>query len=300
MKLESRLKESSLGFTLIEMLVALSLTSIAMGIVISSMLEMRSTYLADIKRVEMNGNLRSAMDIISMNIRQAGENLLAAFPAVILTSGSSGGSDTLTLRRSPITEVLTLCASVTGGADQLFVSSADLSNAECVPANVAPVYTVFTEQLAEADDSVRLFIYDKVLKTGEFVDYEGSGTESGQYYLTVSGVNSDYSLINTAIYLIEEYQFARGVSTNRLELTVNQDSNPRPVAFAVSDFQVTFTMEDGSTLSAFNQQSGSLDWKDIHQIALNLSGTTSYNGQSMTSTISSQYFPRNVLSYEGS
>ncbi len=289
---------NSCGFTLLELLVAMSLTSLLMAIVISAVLQLRNHYFTDIKRTQVNGNLRSAMDIMSMNVRQAGENLLAAFPAVLLTNGSSGASDTLRLRRSPMTEVLTLCGDTASGSTQLFVSSASLSNTECVPANVAPVFTIFTGQVESSEGTPRVFIYDKSVKAGEFVDYEGNGTDNGQYFLTLGSTTRAYTQLNTSIYLIEEYQFTQNAVSNRLELTVNQDGSARPVAFDVTDFQVQFTLQDGAVVDAFDQMS-TTDWKDVHQIQLTLSGRSEFRGQEIASTISSNYFPRNVLSYEG-
>jgi len=288
----------SQGFTLLEMLVAMALTSLIMAMIMSAIIQVRNTYFADIKRTEINGNLRSAMDVISMNIRQAGENTLAAFPAVLLTNGVSGASDTLELRRSPITEVLTLCTTTNSGDTRMYVSSASLSNTECVPTSVAPVYTIFTSQLQNTEETPRVYIYDKVSKVGEFVDYQGSGIDSGQYYLTVGSTSRAYTQLNTSIYIIEEYQFSRVAATNRLVLTVNQDGSLRPVAFDVTDFQTSFIMQDGSTVTSFDQ-SGTTDWKDIHEIVISLSGRAAFKTQQITSTITSSYFPRNVLSYEG-
>jgi prepilin-type N-terminal cleavage/methylation domain-containing protein len=287
------------GFTLLELLVAMALTSLIMAMIMSAVLQVRNTYFADIKRTEINGNLRSAMDVISMNIRQAGENLLAAFPAVLLTSGTSGASDTLQLRRSPITEVLTVCTTSNSGDTRLYVSSASLSNTECVPTSVAPVYTIFTTQLQNTEETPRVYIYDKVNKVGEFVNYQGSGINSGQYYLTVGSTSRAYTQLNTSIYVIEEYQFSRVAASNRLVLTVDQDGSLRPVAFDVLDFQTSFILQDGTTVTSFDQSSGTNDWKDIHEIVLTLSGKATFKTQQITSTITSSYFPRNILSYEG-
>jgi len=289
---------SSSGFTLLEVLTSMFLTSVVMTLIISSVMMLRDTYYTEIKRTQINGNLRSAMDIMSMNVRQAGEHLLAGFPAVLLTDGASGASDTLRLRKSPITEVLTLCADAAVGTTGLFVSSASLSNAECIPTNVDPIHTAFTTALA-AEENKQIYVYDKSQKIGEFLNYTSSDTSSGQYMLIVEATSTAFTKLNTSIYIIEEYQFSNNEAESRLDLTINQESTEiRPVAFDVTNFQVTFLLQDGTSVSAFAQD-GTKDWKDIHQIEMTLSGRASFKGQTLRSTITSKFFPRNVLSYEG-
>lgn len=287
------------GFTLLELLVSLFISSTVLGIVISSVLNLRNTYFTEIKRTQINGNLRSAMDIMSMNVRQSGENLLSAFPAILLEDGASGASDVLTLRRSPITEVLSLCADAAAGTNVLQISSASLSNAECIPANVGPVYSIFTTQLGASNGALRIFLYDNVLKTGEFVEYMSGSFVSGQYSLSVGTLSRSYSQLTTSIYVLEEYQFSRDADADRLELTVNDDPESlAPVAFGVTDFQVAFDLQDGSTVTSF-AQNGTTDWKDVRAIRMTLSGMSEFKGHEVRSTITSTFFPRNVLSYEG-
>lgn len=288
------------GFTLVEILVALSIVSIVMALIIASVFTLRNTYFADIKRTQINGNLRSAMDIISMNVRQAGENLAAAFPAVLLTDGASGAADTLVLRRSPITEILTLCADASIGDTNLVVSSASLSNAECIPSNVSPLHAIFKSALAASENAPRVFIYNSALRVGEFVDYEDGDIDGdGNYFLTVGATTNAYTKLSTSIYIIEEYRFSINAVDTRLELTINQEPDgARPVAFEIVNFQASLDMEDGTTISEFAQLS-TTDWKDIRQISLQLSGRDTYKGKVISSTITSKFFPRNVLSYEG-
>jgi len=292
-------KRGERGFTLLELLVALFISTTVLGIVVSTVLNLRNTYFTEIKRTQINGNLRSAMDIMSMNVRQSGENLLSAFPAILLEDGESGASDTLTLRRSPITEVLILCADAAAGTNVLQVSSASLSNGECIPANVGPVFTIFTGQLEASSGALRVFLFDNVTKQGEFAEYMSGTLSSGQYSLSVGTLSRSYPQISTSIYVLEEYQFTRDAAADRLELTVNgAPESLAPVAFGVTDFQVTFDLQDGTTVAEF-AQSGTTDWKDVRAIRMTLSGMSEFKGHQVSSTITSTFFPRNVLSYEG-
>ncbi|MBX7139380.1 MAG: prepilin-type N-terminal cleavage/methylation domain-containing protein [Oligoflexia bacterium] len=299
---QSRIRATETGFTLVELLVALCISGTVLGLVVAASLNLRDTYYTEIVRTQINSNLRSAMDIMSMSVRQSGENLLSAFPALVLVDGTDGEPDTLTLRRSPITEVLTLCLSASAGATELQISSASLSNAECVPANVGPVYSMFSEELAASGENPRVFIYDSAQHLGEFVDFESGTLASGQYSITTSPLSRAYSQLSTAIYIIEEYRFALSADGDRLELTVDDDVDfIAPVAFDVTNFQVEFDMQDGTVVSSFSQTSlpGQPDWKDVRGITMTLTGIGVYKNRTVNSTISSSYFPRNVLSYEG-
>jgi prepilin-type N-terminal cleavage/methylation domain-containing protein len=291
---------SERGFTLMELLVSMTITSIAMAMVVGGALTFRSVYFTDVTRTRINGNLRSAMDIVSMNIRQAGENMLSSFPAVLLTDAAGSSSDILTLRRGLVPEVLTLCEDVAAGSHTLNISKAGLANAECVPSNVAPLYTVFDNlRDAEATNILRLYIYDKSTHEGEFIDYISGDASSGQYVLTTTAVSRAYSQLNTSLYYIEEYQFQFDSVNSQLVLYIDGNAGtPQPVAFDITNFQVLLEMDDNTNWVAFNASSAK-EWKDIRQIQISLSGQNSYKGHTMSSTITSKYFPRNVLSYEG-
>ncbi|MBX7138200.1 MAG: prepilin-type N-terminal cleavage/methylation domain-containing protein [Oligoflexia bacterium] len=290
----------SSGFTLVELLVSMGLTAVVMTLVLSGVLAFRTGYYQDIVRTRINGNLRSAMDIISMNVRQAGENLQSNFPAIILTNGSASAADTLKLRRNLVPEILTLCTTIAAGASTLAVSSASTANAECVPANVAPLYTVFEGLRNSNGGSMRVFIYDRSTRTGEFVDYSLGTFAGGQYSITISAAQHAYTQLNTGVYIVEEYAFEVDAAQKTLNLYIDdQRDTPQAVAFGVTNFQVSLEMSDHTTLSAFTQSSGTQDWKDIEQIDLTLNGEDSYRGETITSSISAQYFPRNVLSFDG-
>lgn len=287
------------GFTIMEMLVALGISSIALGLIVGGALSYRHIYSTDITRTRINGNLRSSMDIVSMNIRQAGENLLSSFPAVLLANGTSGQPDTLRLRRGLIPEVLTLCASASASSTTLQVSSASLSNSACVASNVAPVYQVFESVRAEEGGRLRVFIYDSSARQGEFLDYTGSSINSGQYRLSVSRTNRAYPQLTSSVYVIEEYKFSVNTADKKFVLEVDgYTASPQPVAFDVTNFQVNLRMEDGTTIQSLSE-SDARDWKDVRRISISLSGQGKFKKHVTNSSITSEYFPRNVLSYEG-
>ena len=290
--------ESEAGFTLTEVLVATGLTSILMATVIGHVMMIRQGYFDDIVRTRINSNLRSAMDILSMNIRQAGENLATSFPAVELANGGVGSSDTLTLRRAIVGEALTICNDATAGDTTLNVSSAAVASTDCTASNVANVYSVFdTYRQSDADGVVRAFLFDTINGTSEFVDFTAGGESLGEYYLTVSELENDFPAETSFVFLIEEYRFERDSLEDTLVLTVDGISaEPKTVAFSVSDFQVDLELADGSVAQALDVSSAA-SWRDILQVDVTLSGEETRRDRTLTSSIEAQYFPRNVLSY---
>ncbi|MCI5064795.1 prepilin-type N-terminal cleavage/methylation domain-containing protein, partial [bacterium] len=156
------------GFTLLEALVSLSLTSVIMAISVGHVFMLHDGYHNDMARTQINGNLRSALDVMSMNIRQAGENLQSSFPAVILENGASGAPDVLKLRRSRILDVLALCENVSTGATSLPISRDNNSVSGCVTDNVTSTYDAF-EAIRTADGgTTRIFLFDLTTRQGEF------------------------------------------------------------------------------------------------------------------------------------
>jgi prepilin-type N-terminal cleavage/methylation domain-containing protein len=300
MKSVDRSYNAESGFTLVELITALGLSSIIMAMVVSASLSVRNTFSNDMVRTRVNSNLRSAMDIMAMNIRQTGENLLSYFPAMVLNNGSSSGtSDTLILRRALIPEVLTLCTAASAGSTGLYVSSAGLTDSECVATNVAPTYSVFQGIRLEEGGSIRVYIYDSATKAGEFLTYTSESNSSGQYMLQTSSTSRAYGRLTTAIYFIEEYEFTLNTADKTLVLRENQDSTKlKPVAFDITDFQVTFRTEDNVQLTTLTPLSSD-DWKDIQEVEIAISGVGTWKGHTMSSTLTGRYFPRNILSYEG-
>ncbi len=286
------------GFTLVEVLVATGLTSIVMAAVISHVLVIRQGYFEDIIRTRINSNLRSSMDILSMNIRQAGENLQTGFPAVVLENGSGTDPDTVVLRRALFSEVLTLCLSASSGDTTLDVSSAGVGSTDCLASNVENVHNVFETYRATGEDlEVRAYVVNLITGDGEFVDYTGGGDSGGEYYLDVSELVNDYDGETSYVYLIEEYRFGRDAVEDTLILTIDgKTDEEQTVAFSVTDFQVNIELDDASVITELNFAS-SATWREIRQISVTLSGEEQRRDRTLSGSLTADYFPRNVLSY---
>lgn len=285
------------GFTIMELLVAMTLSSLIMAMTLGHVMQIREGYFDDVVRTKINSNLRSAMDILSMNIRQAGENLQTSFPVVTLTNSTGTTSDILTLRRNLFQEVLTVCTALAAGGATVNVSSSAVTNPECQAANVTALYNVFRTYRTGNSGSVRAYLYNRITGAGEFVNYTAEGTASGQYYVTVGGSHAAYPALTSNLYLLEEFRFSRNLTKNTIELVVNgQTDQPQAVAYSVTGFDVVLQMEDGSDLTswAFGNTS---TWRDISKVQVYLTGQETRKGRTISSGIQSAYFPRNVLSY---
>jgi len=83
-----------------ELLVASFLGLIILALGAQSTLSLRRLYLHDIVRTRVNQDLRGSLDMIGVNIRQAGENFTMSFPAIQIVNGTGGAGDQLILRRN--------------------------------------------------------------------------------------------------------------------------------------------------------------------------------------------------------
>ncbi|WP_117236737.1 PilW family protein [Thermus sediminis] len=93
------------GFTLVEILVALGIAGLLLGVVLSTTLGHRQLYVLDTNRTAANQNLRASLDILVADLRQAGERLPLDFPAVEVRNDGTE----LVLRRNLFDVVLNLC-----------------------------------------------------------------------------------------------------------------------------------------------------------------------------------------------
>jgi prepilin-type N-terminal cleavage/methylation domain-containing protein len=108
------------GFTLVEILVALGIASLLLGVILSTTLGHRRLYVLDQNRTAANQNLRAALDILVADLRQAGERLPLDFPAVEVRNNGTE----LVLRRNLFDVVLSVCDrnGISGNQDNIPVA----------------------------------------------------------------------------------------------------------------------------------------------------------------------------------
>lgn len=288
----------SRGFTLLEILVASSLGMILLGMALSATLSNRKLYGYDLIRTRLNQNLRSALDIIGSTTREAGENLVAAFPAIIVEDGASGAPDRLTLRRNLLGEVLTVCSPITAGTTTTSIIIADSSGTYpgCDYLGNKSNYNAWAAYRSEQGGSTSAYVFNTTDKTGEFIEFSGESDSGSNLQIQHASQNWSYSYdpASAALYAIEEWVFE--VQGDYLQLTIDGDtSNPLNVAYGITDFQVLVHMQDGSNLSAFSEVD---DWTNIRSVEITIVGAdrVAHNNQNIESELKAKYFLRNILS----
>jgi hypothetical protein len=283
----------------VELLVASALGLIVLSMALSSALTTRSVYREDIVRTRINQNLRSAVDIIALNARQAGQSLEEDFPAILLEDGAT---DTLRLRRNLYErEVLNLCMAL---AQSSFTPTITVSidpantNSNCrYSSGWATYVATWSQHRQDSGDLVRAFAYNRTARVGEFFPYNGETDDGNQLLIHRQSGNwqNNYTGdgVSAALYLLEEfrYQIADGV----LQLVINDDeTNILNVVDGVTAFQIIAHMNDGTTRTTLTSAD---NWTNVAALELQLEGEESIGGRTITNNLNTRIFPRNILSH---
>ncbi len=274
------------GVTIVELLIALAIAVIILGATLALVLSNRRLYETDHARVQAVQNLRGNLDIIGVDIRRAGVNLPANFPALLVDNGTN--ADTLTVRLGLDRNlILTICVNNT-----LIV--ADQADPNCTLIDVNPA-DGFPDILKQWQDirineggTLKAYIHSPATNQGEFFDVSNEvNLGGGQFEL--DGTTSIPYPQGSRVYILEERRYQ--LVANVLEMTVNE-SDTFQVSFDIVDFQVQVGLQDGSTDSSFN---GSSSWKTLDWIEVTLQ-TQNPVGKGTIRTLSSRFLPRNVIS----
>ncbi len=288
---------SARGFTLIELLVTSFLGLLLLALTLSATTSNRRLYKYDLVRTRINQNLRSALDIMGMDIRQAGENLFSTFPAIEITDGGAGAPDQLVIRRNTVDEVFNFCQSISAGSGNTTVIVADNAQAQsgCDKTSNTTSYNKWSAtRLADAAHVLRIFAYNRSTKLGEYFNYSAESSTGSQYLLTRSGGSwqNTYNVGSSSLYILEEWRYR--VQNGVLQIIVNQDNaNPLNVVDGINDFQVQALMQDGTTRTSFIPGD---DWSKIKAIRISINGQDTALGEALVRTLSADFLPRNILS----
>ncbi|MCP3980223.1 MAG: prepilin-type N-terminal cleavage/methylation domain-containing protein [bacterium] len=291
------------GFTLVEVLIAMTITGIVVGSVLSLCLSSRELYANDVNRTELNQNLRGALDLIGIDVRQAGERLPGDFYALEVVDGDAGAPDTLIVRRNLLGEVLPLCKRIfAGGAvDSLRVAKdTDDPPQGCAPladddGNGYPDNIDLWRDYRDArGGEVWAYVYNPVKRWGEWFLYDDDGDTSD--YLergnTNAWANSYKVKQQCRLYMLEERRYTLDDGLLTLGFNADDDS-PLNVAADVIDFQVRAVLNDGTIVDQLDEDGA---WTDLAAIEVTLLAENTVDGQEMQRSMSARFFPRNVLS----
>jgi type IV pilus assembly protein PilW len=228
--------------------------------------------------------------------RESGENLSSVFPAFEIINGAAGAPDELIIRRNLLDEVLNLCTALSAGSgtSEVFFAVASAPSSACTYSNNNFNYTQWRSYRLANSGTTKAFIYNVSTQLGEFFDYSGETNTGTTYSITRSGGTwqNTYSVGSSSIYLLEEWRFR--VQDGVLQLLENGDTaSPRNVVAGITDFQILAVLADGTTQEAWGRTDR---WNNINALDVRLSGSESFAGRAVTRSLSSRYFPRNILS----
>ena len=291
------------GFSLVELLVAMVVASIVLAGALTITLSSREIYEADQGRTDVNQNLRIALDLLGIDLRQAGERLPADFPALEIFDGADGAPDQLLVRRNLLSTVLPVCEQINAGSTSDEVRVVDSGTTppqgcDPVPDDNGDGWPDNIESWRDYRDaqggSILAYVYNPVSRQGEFFLYDGEGATSDHFNRGDGEAWQHTYLVSEMcrVYLIEERLFR--MDQDLLQYVSSDDpANPINLVDHMTNLQINAILADGSTLSAFSATDA---WESLRAIEITVSGETRVRQQSVSRTLSAQFFPRNVLS----
>ncbi|HMO17858.1 MAG TPA: hypothetical protein PKA63_06815 [Oligoflexia bacterium] len=289
-------KES--GFTITEILIAAFLGILVTSTAYTALIIHQRSVLNDISRTRLSQNLRSAMDFISVDSRQAGEQLPGIFPAIILENGEAEGSDTLTLRRNILSEEFTICSTINAGSSTSLISlvSNDPGTPPvCVYGSQAVALNTWEQHRIKEGGSFKAYIFNVGTRKGEFITVTSTTDSGAQMTLSIENQNliNEYPAYTSVVYAIEEWKYSLDPD-NILKITSNEDENDiKNIAFDITNFSVEITLKNNTTVTEFMETE---NWRDISGIKVTLNGKTSTGKKILIDSLTSTFFPRNILS----
>lgn len=292
------------GFTLIELLLAVTLAVVVVGLAMAFVFSSRNVFTLDRARTNANQNLRSGLDIMMADVRQAGERIGRDLPAVEVVKGTT---DTLSLRRNLLDAVLPVCVDIsTGSASAVQFAGGDGSNPDCKTLTDAGTVTAFdawSEYLGSHNGTIHGFIYDP----GGTNDHEffaiDAITESSMQISRDGGkwANSYSAASKPRIYLLEERTYSLDAATHTLQLSVNGGAAQNVVADVTAfDVEAYKRPISSPVLSSGDGAFSGTGWQqDLAYIKVSLTAQDNSRREVLERTLADQATPRNVLSSSG-
>jgi type IV pilus assembly protein PilW len=289
----------------VELLVALGITGIIATATLAITLSSKDLLETDEQRTTINQNLRSGMDLVGVDVRQAGERLPEDIPAVEILDGAGGAPDRLILRRNMLDCSLPLCKDILGGtaADSIFVARKKIVGK--IPPGCAPVgdddsdgwpdnMQTWRDYRIANGGVIRAYIYDPILQNGEFFVYDHEDNSTFLIHRMNPGLwLNDYLLVNgSRVYILEQQEFR--LQDEVLQSVVNMDTaNAFNLVNHIVDFQARAFFKDGSVQTTLGPAD---DWTDLRSVEVMLVGEADLRNRTMNRTLAARFFPRNILS----
>jgi type IV pilus assembly protein PilW len=295
------------GFTLIELLVAMLVVGIIAAATLTIALSTRGMFETDQHRTTINQNLRAGIDLLGIDVRQAGERLPFDAPAVQITDGSSGAPDILVLRRNMLDYVLPVCKDISAGSssDSVFVARVKLPGSGKIPQGCIPVPDENGNGWPDNLDAWRAYrianggeilayMHNPVTGNGEFFVYDGDDNSTFHLHKANPDVwQHSYSANQEPrVYILEQKSFR--LQGDILQCIINDDTaNALNLVNRMRDFQVRAIFTDGTIQSTLAGR----PWTDLETLEVTLVAGESFRMRDMDRTVVTRFFPRNILSH---
>jgi type IV pilus assembly protein PilW len=265
-------------------------------------LSARELFEQDRHRTTINQNVRCGMDLLGIDVRQAGERMPGDAPAIQILDGSSGAPDTLTLRRNLMDYVMPVCKNINSGtsADAVFVAKKKVSGP--VPPGCAPVpdsnadgwpdnLGAWRAYRLSHGGSVLAYIHNPVTGLGEFFIYDDEDLST--FHLHRANLDPwTHSYAITQNPRVEQRRYV--LSGDVLQCILNEDTaHPLSLVNRIKDFQIRALMQDGSVMT---DMSATTDWTELHALEVRLVGRSVFLKRTMERALVGRFFPRNILS----
>lgn len=282
------------GFTLVELLLALVLGTLILGISLRLVLSERTVYRLDQQRTGANQGARAALDLLGADIRQAGERLPMDLSPVVVRPGL------LITRRNLLDAVLALCDNINAGSSQDVVFVARRNPPQGTPPQCYPTdgdgdgwddrLEAFMNYRQNAGGEVTLYIYNPATRQGEFFAYDREDQSRFHIHRARGRWTYDYRQDQQPrIYALEERRYT--LQGDRLVLYLNGDtSNPQALVAGVTGFTVQALTPSGPQ-AQFGDGVGNP--RDLQGVRLEVQ----IRSGNLRRTLSAQYFPRNIFSW---
>lgn len=298
---------------MVELLVTIVVAAILLTAVLGITFSSQRLFGADRSRTELNQNLRAVLDIVGNDVRVAGERLnsfsgSATVQHPLAAVELSGGTQ-LYLRRNLLDETLPLCQGflstsgteiqiarasegdgVTLGANpECFLDATSDSDGNGIP----DALEAWREYRSANGPAVGAFIYTVATNKFDFFLYD-SDPNDDRIGRVASTLDFDYEISEKpAVIMVEERRYR--LNGEVLELIINGDTdNPLRLVNRVTAFRVAAVMSDGTQLTDYVGRGS--DWAQLVGVELSITAMVREGARQVERTITSRYFPRNVLS----
>jgi prepilin-type N-terminal cleavage/methylation domain-containing protein len=254
------------GLTLVELLVATIIASMVIGVAFGGAAFNRRLYLEDQVRNSVDQNLRSAMDLLGADIRQAGEYVNRQDPAVpvmqLRDDAANPGSSVFTVRRDLFDRSLPVCedlgtspSTYATGVTSIKVYDSASSVARCnsdSSGSNASLLTLWASYILANGGQARAYLYNG--NGGQFVNVTATSTTTSggvtRRTITTDSFNGQAVYLadsQSRLALYEERQYSlipdpANANSKILQMVLNDDTDPgRPLNLVngLSTFKVS-------------------------------------------------------------